>query len=415
MSTLKVNTIQTNTGSGVDIDSPLDSINVTNSATIGGNLQVNNILPSVGTNVAIGTAGGSVTLTGSVTGSSIINTGVTTVSAGSTSAPSISPTGDSNTGIFFPSADTIAFAEGGVESLRVDSSGNFGVGTNNPTQRLDVRGQVFSATSANSDQNLRYRSSDTNWHGTINQSVSGGTIANTVGVGGRWDVNGTTYNCTKDFNGSFPSAAISIQSQYNSSNGARFAFLSKAAGSTTTDGTVTELAVINSTGLVLPAGAGIDFSATANSSGTMSSELLADYEEGSWTPRISGTSGGNYTPGADNVGRYTKIGRIVTASATIHWTAAPTPYSGIVTITGLPYSSLNVSSYRAAGIIPGQATGIYSDATYPVLAAAMDANQSLVYVIKKSDLITSGTNYSHTPAVNSGGNIYGFTITYVTN
>ena len=32
------------------------------------------------------------------------------------------------------------------------------------------------------------------------------------------------------------------------------------------------------------AGAGIDFSATANSSGTMTSELLSDYEEGTWTP-----------------------------------------------------------------------------------------------------------------------------------
>ena len=61
------------------------------------------------------------------------------VAAGSTSAPSISPSGDSNTGIFFPSADTIAFAEGGVEALRVDSSGNFGLGTNNPFQKLHIQ------------------------------------------------------------------------------------------------------------------------------------------------------------------------------------------------------------------------------------------------------------------------------------
>jgi len=57
--------------------------------------------------------------------------GVTTVAAGSTSAPSITPTGDSNTGIFFPSADTIAFGEGGAEALRIDSSGNVGIGTAN--------------------------------------------------------------------------------------------------------------------------------------------------------------------------------------------------------------------------------------------------------------------------------------------
>jgi hypothetical protein len=48
--------------------------------------------------------------------------------AGTVSAPAIAPTGDSNTGIFFPAADTIAFAEGGVESMRIDSSGNVLVG-----------------------------------------------------------------------------------------------------------------------------------------------------------------------------------------------------------------------------------------------------------------------------------------------
>jgi hypothetical protein len=51
------------------------------------------------------------------------------VSAGSAAAPSISPTGDSNTGMFFPAADTIAFAEGGAEVARFDSSGNLLVGT----------------------------------------------------------------------------------------------------------------------------------------------------------------------------------------------------------------------------------------------------------------------------------------------
>jgi len=48
--------------------------------------------------------------------------------AGSASAPVITRTGDTNTGIFFPAADTIAFAEGGVEAMRLDSSGNLGLG-----------------------------------------------------------------------------------------------------------------------------------------------------------------------------------------------------------------------------------------------------------------------------------------------
>ena len=46
------------------------------------------------------------------------------VQAGTVSAPAIQATGDSNTGIYFPAADTIAFTEGGSEAVRIDSSGN---------------------------------------------------------------------------------------------------------------------------------------------------------------------------------------------------------------------------------------------------------------------------------------------------
>jgi len=48
--------------------------------------------------------------------------------AGTAALPSITTTGDTNTGIFFPAADTIAFAEGGVEAMRLNSAGNMGLG-----------------------------------------------------------------------------------------------------------------------------------------------------------------------------------------------------------------------------------------------------------------------------------------------
>jgi hypothetical protein len=63
---------------------------------------------------------------------------VATFGAGTVSAPSITTTGDTNTGIFFPAADTIAFTEGGVESMRIDSSGNVGIGTSSPIKPLQV-------------------------------------------------------------------------------------------------------------------------------------------------------------------------------------------------------------------------------------------------------------------------------------
>jgi hypothetical protein len=54
-------------------------------------------------------------------------TGTVVAGAGTALLPSITTTGDLNTGMWFPAADTIAFSEGGVEALRIDSSGNGGL------------------------------------------------------------------------------------------------------------------------------------------------------------------------------------------------------------------------------------------------------------------------------------------------
>jgi len=69
---------------------------------------------------------------------------------GSAATPAIRGT-DANTGIFFPAADTIAFSEGGVESMRINSSGNVGIGTTSPTdtssygRALDIQSSTGAA------------------------------------------------------------------------------------------------------------------------------------------------------------------------------------------------------------------------------------------------------------------------------
>lgn len=73
-----------------------------------------------------GTVGATTANTGAFT--TLSATGVTTVQAGTAAAPAITTSGDTNTGVFFPAADTIAFTEGGAEAVRINSSGNLLIG-----------------------------------------------------------------------------------------------------------------------------------------------------------------------------------------------------------------------------------------------------------------------------------------------
>lgn len=68
-------------------------------------------------------------------------TGVASFPDGSAAAPSITNDGDTNTGIFFPAADTIAFSEGGVERLRIADAGQIGIGGAN----YGTAGQVLTS------------------------------------------------------------------------------------------------------------------------------------------------------------------------------------------------------------------------------------------------------------------------------
>lgn len=113
-------------------------------------------------------------------------------------------------------------------------------------------------------------------------------------------------------------------------------------------------AVLTSGNLVMANGNGIDFSATSHPAG-MTSELLADYEEGTWTPNYVPYAGAfttlTYT---SQEGTYTKIGRTVicqfnvVVDSVVVGTAAT-----LLLLSGFPFS-FNVgalSSARASGFI----------------------------------------------------------------
>jgi hypothetical protein len=126
-------------------------------------------LQTGGTTAVTVDASQNVTLAGTLTA-----TGVTTVPAGTAAAPAITTTGDTNTGIFFPAADTIAFSEGGAEAMRIDSSGNLGIGTTSPVAKLSVDHAIaLTGNGAAKPASLGYGMYLLNGLGTVVYSAAG--------------------------------------------------------------------------------------------------------------------------------------------------------------------------------------------------------------------------------------------------
>ena len=65
------------------------------------------------------------------------------LAAGSAAAPSLFFTGDTNTGLFSPGADTVALATAGSNRLHITSGGLVGIGTTSPGASLDVNGSAL--------------------------------------------------------------------------------------------------------------------------------------------------------------------------------------------------------------------------------------------------------------------------------
>jgi hypothetical protein len=99
---------------------------------------VDSIFAAAGTGTSVGLNVGS--------GKILTVGGIASHAAGSAAAPTITATGDTNTGIFFPAADTIAFSEGGAEAMRIDSSGNVGIGTSSPSANANQTSLTINGT-----------------------------------------------------------------------------------------------------------------------------------------------------------------------------------------------------------------------------------------------------------------------------
>lgn len=161
----------------------------------------------------------------------------------------------------------------------------------------------------------------------------------------------------------------------------------------------TARADVNGNILLNQSGKGIDFSATANSSGTMTSELLDDYEEGTWTP-VPTSTGATFT--ANAVGQYTKIGNVVYISGFVDNSLAPTgTLSNAMTITGLPFTSSSGIGYGCS-IALGFVVAIDYPATAKQITAIVPANSTAItlqFSVDDGSIISlTAENFDYTDA-----------------
>ena len=120
-----------------------------------------------------------------------------------------------------------------------------------------------------------------------------------------------------------------------------------------------ENVTVNTGNLVIgTSGKGIDFSATSDPAVTgaaSTSELLDNYEEGTWTPVFQSTTNSSNNVTNSRVGYYTRIGNTVYITATL----ISNDVSGItstdqVRIGGLPYTSSSTTSGNDQAVNVGQ-------------------------------------------------------------
>ena len=96
----------------------------------------------------------------------------------------------------------------------------------------------------------------------------------------------------------------------------------------------------------------------------MTSELLSDYEEGTWTATVTCASTGSVTL-LDNQGTYTRIGNICYVGAWIRVNGSTTgSAAGAITIGGFPFTASNQAGYRGRIFLSGYAFASVTNATW---------------------------------------------------
>jgi len=342
-----------------------------------------------GTNIlTVGTATNKTTvITGGATGLTVAAAGAPAVAVwDTTDAGYVSYLGQINADTYFGNNanGALYFQTNASTKMTLDSSGNVGIGTSSPASQSTGQTTGILDVSASGGGNLvlhRTGSSDgalfsilKSSNGTYLDSTGAATAANnaiifrnnnnnadqtTVTERARITSDGTFRTNTAgaqgiQLNTDTSNSVVSSRLFFTTSSGTN-AFYGSAGhvffntGATIGFSTGSTSVVFNAYGVgvgaaVPSSGAGIAFPATQSASSD--ANTLDEYEEGTWTPTVSGsTSAGTGTYSAQ-VGRYVRIGKLVTATAQIIWSAHTG--TGDLRFSGLPFTSDATVSFNPA-------------------------------------------------------------------
>ena len=242
-----------------------------------------------------------------------------------------------------------------AERLRISSDGKVGINSTAPSN-------LFTIESTDNNQ-FAIKSNDTNADIILADTGGSARIRHTGttfeiwtgGAGGSYYAQSSSRRVTIDSSGNLgvnqtsPGAKLDTASGSDSAMGLRVT--GGAAGGTniaqfrTNNGTsrltVNNDVVVETGNLKIgTSGKGIDFSITGQAA-SPSSEVLDDYEEGTWTFAIV-PGGGSYQYNYGQTGYYRKIGNTVFINAWVHLVVS-SAVSGGITLTGLPFTCQNRS------------------------------------------------------------------------
>lgn len=271
----------------------------------------------------------------------------------------------------------LKFDVGGSDQMVIDSSGKVGIGTSAPYSSLTVRG---TGNSINLDLNSTTTGSNSSivWNGSTLDSNPNYSVAI------------TGYR-----EGSGAAGALGLKTRNGTSGNLEERMLIDSSGKVGigTSSPSHKLDVvgdiqIDTGNLVIgTSGKGIDFSAT---SGTGTSELLDDYEEGTFTPTL-GTTGTGYTSvtyDASVSGSYTKVGRKVFFTLFMGTDAVTKgSASGGITVAGLPFTS-NSTLGVGRSVVRLTASNFLADA--PIVGTITE-NTSYIQLSKRATSVSGDT------------------------